>query len=115
MQKLHYSELLGGQGVIHYFDGNDVRFNFDIESSETREEVPTEWRPEYTIQDDGSVYDEIGELVGYVRIAKSKPTTHPKDYDLNNIVIYKGQMLLTEDLTPYNADNILDELENYNS
>lgn len=57
------------------------------------------------------MYNEDGQLMGYVRISKSKPSTHKKDYDLDNIVIYKGTRQLTKDLTKSNADIILDELE----
>lgn len=69
---------IGGKGVIHYFNHKDVEFGFDIKSSEKRAEVPTQWRPNYTIKDDGSVYNEDGQLMGYVRISKSKPSTHKK-------------------------------------
>lgn len=103
---------IGGKGEIHYFkDNKDVEFGFDIKSSEKRKQVPTEWRPNYTVDDDGAVYSENGERVGYVRIFKSMPTTHKKDYDLNNIVIYKGIRQLTEDLTESNANMIIDTLE----
>lgn len=102
---------IGGKGVIHYFNDKDVEFGFGVKSSETRKEVPTQWHPNYTIKDDGSVYNEHGEWIGYVRISTSKPSTHPKDYDLDSIIIYKGTRQLTEDLTPSNANIILDELE----
>lgn len=99
-----------GKGKIKFSEAeNEVSFNAELKFKRNTEVCPTQWRPGLSVNDDGSISDETGTVIGYIKILKKPPTTSTRDYDLDDISIYVTKKI-TDDLDLHDTDSVLSTL-----
>ncbi len=85
---------IGSRGAtvrLFYDDGSTSRsFTVKFDNKPNRHQADTKWNPNWSIEDDGSVIDSDGSLVGWFKLSKSKPTQTSANYLEDSLVVEYG-------------------------